>query len=172
MLLVFGMAVTAGATPYTWTDKLDFNPEYMIGWKGPYTYIHDITDDGPVPFVVGEDLVYNYSLSVSLEDDGLDFTILEIETAFIDQPGTSADAYYDFTYTDNTYGCSIAGVLSLGLLGKLWLTVDPTWGDFFLVSSTLTAYGENNTPIPEPATMLLLGSGLVGFAGFRRKFKK
>ena len=27
-------------------------------------------------------------------------------------------------------------------------------------------------PIPEPGTILLLGSGLVGLAGFRRRFKK
>ncbi|MBW1801600.1 MAG: PEP-CTERM sorting domain-containing protein [Deltaproteobacteria bacterium] len=32
--------------------------------------------------------------------------------------------------------------------------------------------GGDPDPIPEPTTMLLLGSGLVGLAGFRRKFKK
>ncbi len=30
----------------------------------------------------------------------------------------------------------------------------------------------NLTPVPIPSTMLLLGSGLVGLIGFRRKFKR
>ncbi len=42
-------------------------------------------------------------------------------------------------------------------------------GDSFYAYSEFQAFG---TPVPEPSIMLLLGSGLAGLWGFRRKIKK
>ncbi|MFC1823949.1 PEP-CTERM sorting domain-containing protein [Thermodesulfobacteriota bacterium] len=54
--------------------------------------------------------------------------------------------------------------MSYGALGHLW--VGSADGLYELGPAT------SSTPIPEPTTMLLLGSGLIGLVGFRRKFKK
>ena len=54
-----------------------------------------------------------------------------------------------------------------GMVDIDWAASNP--GDW---TRLITAYSPGGEPIPEPATMLLLGSGLVGLAGFRKKFRK
>jgi hypothetical protein len=51
-----------------------------------------------------------------------------------------------------------------------WRTSGPIAGDAFF-DNVLLSDGQGPSPVPEPATMLLLGSGFIGLAGFRRKFK-
>jgi hypothetical protein len=58
-------------------------------------------------------------------------------------------------------------------LAFAWYDEDGTWND----APAIYPYGNGGyvveyEPIPEPATMLLLGTGLIGLAGARRKFKK
>jgi hypothetical protein len=40
------------------------------------------------------------------------------------------------------------------------------------VDMNIWAYTESGAAVPEPATMLLLGSGLIGLIGLRKKFKR
>lgn len=41
-----------------------------------------------------------------------------------------------------------------------------------IARASMFAQDYNPAPVPEPMTMILLGSGLVGFVGFRKKFRK
>ena len=185
---ILGFSGVAASAPYTWTDYIDFTPDLLV--PPTATYYHNIADDGfSSEYMGGNDTIDSYDLTVEIYDDNNPtYRKTFFGTIQIPDGGEVASIWtlggvysYDFSLTEMTYTSDPENLLELGGVldilddGTLNVAIASLWGDFYVASSTLSAYGDNGTaPVPEPATMLLLGTGLVGLAvGSRKKiFKK
>lgn len=170
---------SAWAIPTTWTDTIDFNPDIKI--PPTYFYAHDISTEGFSSFFMGgNDTITSYILTVSLYDDNMGTIYNFCSNTFQLPDGpeqariwtTGGVTSYDFSLssTDVTMTGNLLGRLDLWADGRLGVLVSATFGDFYLASSQLTAYGDNGSaPVPEPGTMVLLGLGMLGLAIYGKR---
>lgn len=143
---------SAGSTPESWgygssiykvSFDLSSTEEATIDYVFTGTiWVNSLSEDGSA-FSVALGSIWADDYSVSLWDSDPDFN------DYIEVIGIGSDLK-NFDYK-----------------GTLKHTFSPGSHEIIFTVDTY-----ENAAVPEPTTMLLLGSGLVGFAGFRRKFKK
>ena len=120
-------------------------------------------------FLVPDDatiLSFDYDLSWG-PDDFNDYLVLEVDFSRemdVFSPITGGHFEIDLT-SYRTSEISLAW-------GLIWDGDDALGSTASIFNIDLATENEQSAPVPEPGTMMLLGTGLVGLAGFRRKIQK
>lgn len=177
----------AFVTKQTWAITLSFNPVNSSGDVGDLFDI-DVVISGLEHYDLAE-----FDLNINYNDTALLFDAYTLGDGLGDISSIDADDWsggnmgfgtinlaevswlWDFSFQADSF--TLATVSFVGnsagnsALSFSSVILGDDWGN------SLSASLENGSvnvsaPVPEPATIILLGSGLLGFASFRKKFKK
>ena len=169
VLFLFGIIGLAQATiiNYTVADIGDINPGEDL-WEYSYS-VSDNTFNMDNGFTIYFDLGLYDLLYPAPTAPNTDWDVLTWDP----DPLLPDDGAYDALALVD--GASLADVFTINFVWQGAGTPGSQYFEVYDPSFNITETGyttSGSAPIPEPATVVLLGTGIAGLVGYRRKFKK
>jgi len=159
--LLMPIAISGATTiSYEATDLTDTTPGEDL-WQYTYT-VGGFEFDTDYGFTI----FFDYQLYADLEDPPPSVNLEWDSIVWQPDSGLPDDGVYD--------ALALVDVASLAdpfTVSFVWLGTGAPGAQFFDVydSSFNTVESGQSAPVPEPGTILLVGSGLIGLAGLRKK---
>lgn len=151
---------------------------YFKNYPATYGYLYpfDLIQEwstGSVTITFSTPVIDPYLALVSVGQSGVgvNYSFTNLTGAInVISSGANNWGYTGYSIVDNTFsGKEFNGVLQLtGTYSSLTFSINPNeyWHGFNIGAASVY------TGVPEPATLMLLGMGLIGLAGARRRMKK